>query len=305
MMLTRCPACTTTFRLTPEQVKARQGQVRCGRCQHVFNAIEFLVEPEPVNIKPASAPAATPSAEPETASANDAALDLDVSSPPEVVETVQQEPEPASVVAPLIEDDEIEPVQTDTGRSKPGLDSVLLQPLPKLSPLSDAYLRATEASRTPRWPWVLGSLLAATALTVQMLITFRVELAAQRPGLRPALESLCGYFDCVVGLPSDPNQVSIEASDLHPSPQNKGKLELTATLKNRAPYAQTWPTLEVTLTDGADKPIVRKIIPPEQFLPVGQDLAAGFPASGDLTLQLTMDAGDLPAAGYRLYLFYP
>jgi predicted Zn finger-like uncharacterized protein len=43
-MLTRCPACATHFRVTPEQLKARSGRVRCGECQHVFNALDTLIE---------------------------------------------------------------------------------------------------------------------------------------------------------------------------------------------------------------------------------------------------------------------
>lgn len=304
MMLTRCPACTTTFRVTPEQVKARHGQVRCGRCQHVFDAIEFLVESAPPAKATSTANVAAESLQ-QTPAPVTSAEPLIESSVADVPVSVDEAGQASALLEDAADENEIEPVQTDTGQTKRGLDSVLLQPLPKLSPLSDAYLRATDAARSPRWPWVIGTFLAALALTVQGLLAYRIDLAAQHPGMRPLLENLCGYFDCVVGLPSDSNLVSIEASDLHPSPQNKGKLELTASLKNRAPYAQSWPMLEATLTDGTDKPIVRKVITPEQFLTEGQSLAEGFPANADLTIQLTLDAGDLPAAGYRLYLFYP
>ena len=44
MMLTRCPACQTVFRLRPEQLHARGGEVRCGHCFHPFNALENTVE---------------------------------------------------------------------------------------------------------------------------------------------------------------------------------------------------------------------------------------------------------------------
>ncbi|HMV17192.1 MAG TPA: DUF3426 domain-containing protein [Rhodocyclaceae bacterium] len=53
MILARCPACATTFRVRPEQLRARQGRVRCGHCQHAFNALETLVE-NPVPPPPAS-----------------------------------------------------------------------------------------------------------------------------------------------------------------------------------------------------------------------------------------------------------
>ena len=43
-MKTRCPSCQTTFRVTPEQLKARAGKVRCGQCQTVFNALDGLLD---------------------------------------------------------------------------------------------------------------------------------------------------------------------------------------------------------------------------------------------------------------------
>lgn len=41
-MVTSCPACTTTFRVTPEQLKLRHGKVRCGKCRGVFDAFDSL-----------------------------------------------------------------------------------------------------------------------------------------------------------------------------------------------------------------------------------------------------------------------
>lgn len=37
-MFTRCPECQTAFRITIAQLKARDGLVRCGRCDSVFRA---------------------------------------------------------------------------------------------------------------------------------------------------------------------------------------------------------------------------------------------------------------------------
>lgn len=41
-MVTSCPACTSTFRITPEQLKKREGKVRCGQCRGVFDAFKTL-----------------------------------------------------------------------------------------------------------------------------------------------------------------------------------------------------------------------------------------------------------------------
>lgn len=43
-MLTQCPNCQTIFRVTSEILRVADGQVRCGRCQRQFNALERLIE---------------------------------------------------------------------------------------------------------------------------------------------------------------------------------------------------------------------------------------------------------------------
>lgn len=43
-MFTQCPKCETVFRLSAEALRAAGGQVRCGRCGDVFNALARLAE---------------------------------------------------------------------------------------------------------------------------------------------------------------------------------------------------------------------------------------------------------------------
>jgi len=43
-MLTQCPQCQTTFRVTSEILHVADGQVRCGRCQTQFDALARLIE---------------------------------------------------------------------------------------------------------------------------------------------------------------------------------------------------------------------------------------------------------------------
>lgn len=56
MMLTRCPACQTVFRLRPEQLHVRRGEVRCGHCFHPFNALENTLD-VPDDARPPAPPA--------------------------------------------------------------------------------------------------------------------------------------------------------------------------------------------------------------------------------------------------------
>ena len=43
-MYTQCPQCETVFRLSADALSAAGGQVRCGRCSEVFDALQRLAE---------------------------------------------------------------------------------------------------------------------------------------------------------------------------------------------------------------------------------------------------------------------
>jgi len=57
----RCTACSTVFRVVPDQLRVSEGWVRCGRCAEVFNASENLIDldtGEPRRLPQVAAPAA-------------------------------------------------------------------------------------------------------------------------------------------------------------------------------------------------------------------------------------------------------
>jgi hypothetical protein len=82
-------------------------------------------------------------------------------------------------------------------------------------------------------------------------------------------------------------------------------LQLVATLRNRAAYAQTWPHLELTLTDSGDRALVRRAIAPTEYLSAKPTAEEGFHANSEQPIQLDLQAPGVPAVGYRLYVFYP
>lgn len=156
-----------------------------------------------------------------------------------------------------------------------------------------------------RWLWLAGSLLLLVALGIQAVIAFRVELAVLTPAARPALVSLCNIAGCTVSLPARAELIGIESSDLHPDLAQPGRLIVSATLKNRAPFSQQFPHLELTLTDIADKAVVRKVLTAADYLPPQTPSAGGMRPNADIAVSFVVDIGQLPANGYRLYLFYP
>ena len=445
-MLTCCPACGTTFRVTPEQLKARGGKVRCGKCQEVFNAIDRLsAAPEPSllpgnpddngretsgSVLALPVDAATSGAETATESGlsagdetrsgaaegeeaapgtiDDSAIAaswtapaIDVSGGPTEVPALSDRPWPdgeggdarmepslsvredSSVAfsgeggaeqvpadegaraegiadpgtpesaafpglsvradavdvrdpddsriamgeaVPASPDDAPEGVpavgeNTDAPATEPGgagsaTDAALAAGLvaarettqvPGYNKWAEGAFTGTPtidaAAPHPRWPACLAAVLLSVLLAGQAVHYFRTELAVSVPALRPALETFCRALGCDLPLPRHADRISIEASDLQIDTSRSGMLLLTATIQNRAPYAQAWPLIELTLTDTQDTAILRRVLAAEDYLPAGAERTA-IAAHGEIGLRLWLETG-INAAGYRLYLFYP
>jgi len=277
MMITRCPGCSTSFRVTPEQLQAVHGKVRCGQCQHVFNAIDTLLDM---------------AAEPNGASA---AL-------PDLLEPLASPGEP-SIHAASADDILVELPSSVEADLEPGLDSDG-QETQQIEPL--LHEAPASVPRRHTWAWALAVMCAMLLLLLQVMLHFRVELGVLLPGSKPLLQALCKPLDCDMPLPRKGDLISIESSDLHPDPN--GQLVLAATLKNRAPFVQTYPHLELTLTDTEDQPILRKVLAPADYLPKALKFEAGFATNGEVAVNLALlheHAANAAATGYRLYLFYP
>ena len=93
-MYTECPDCQTYFKITPEQLKAAEGKVRCGNCNHVFNALTNLAEKVP--------PVSAPDANTDLPDAKSNAVEIDEPS------SVEIDDGPESVIAFQVSDPESE-----------------------------------------------------------------------------------------------------------------------------------------------------------------------------------------------------
>ena len=52
MHITHCPQCETAFKVSPQQLEAAKGWVRCGRCAHVFEAALYFEVPPDIPTPP-------------------------------------------------------------------------------------------------------------------------------------------------------------------------------------------------------------------------------------------------------------
>lgn len=155
--------------------------------------------------------------------------------------------------------------------------------------------------------WVLAAGIAFAGLAGQLAFHYRTELATLIPQSRPYLEESCRLLDCTVRLPRRPDLLSIESSDLQADGRRERLIVLNAVIRNRAPFAQELPALELTLTDAEERPLVRRVLRSADYLPArpAADRDLGIAPGAEAVLRLYLDPGDVRATGYRLYLFYP
>lgn len=152
---------------------------------------------------------------------------------------------------------------------------------------------------------VLASALLLGILLAQAAYVFRDQIAAYFPQAQPLLAAACEHSGCQVGLPAEVDSVSIESSELQALAPDSDSFSLTLLLRNRSTTAQAWPSIELTLNDTAEKPLLRRVFGPRDYLPAGQDLNQGFAAKSEQALKLHFRLTQLKAAGYRVYVFYP
>lgn len=164
--------------------------------------------------------------------------------------------------------------------------------------------RRQRLGRTVRAVMLTCSVLLLLGLLGQAAYVFRDQLAARLPQVKPLLLQACAYLDCQVGLPATIDALTVESSELTLGP-GSATLVLTVLLRNESTVAQTWPHLELTLNDASEKPLVRRVFAPAEYLPPDISPRLGFPAHSEQPVRLFLELEGTEASGYRVYLFHP
>ena len=191
----------------------------------------------------------------------------------------------------------------------------LLDPPPALEPVRDAAVQRIRRElygedQTPRRSalktalWSVGILLLVLLAAAQLAYLFRTELVIAQPALKPLFEQACARLGCTLPAPRRADLISIESSELNPDIERAPLLRLNALLRNGATHEQDWPHLELSLTDTSDRPIVRRVLAPADYLPADRR-GSEFSAASEQAISVLVDPTDTHAGGYRLYVFYP
>jgi predicted Zn finger-like uncharacterized protein len=344
-LITECPACFTQFEVNDEQLQAYAGKVRCGECNHVFDARSaLLAATEPDQPAAATVVEASPADAESLASETLASDFLETrAAEAETSETgiadqshAEFQPAPiATLDSPTLDSPTLDsptldsptldsPTQVLESATAAELDQPeITEPAPTLAwnighetendAAIPAFLRNIpfDHDRQPlpektTLPWVypLMSGLLLVAILLQVVYFTRTSLAANYPSSKPWLQAACKALHCEVALPSDITQLTIDDADIQEHREREGVLVFSSVLINHGAVAQAYPMIELTLTNMADEPVLRKTLKPAEYLPASATAASGLAAQQEQAVKTTLGIEEKAVTGFRVAIAY-
>ncbi len=290
--ITRCPACGTAFRVVSDQLKISEGWVRCGRCQHIFDATLDLQPGWPVQDEPEHQPSNAPSHVPQPLQTADAAVEL---AEKPATESFSESPVASAAV----------PAESEVaGTPEPDLPSGLPEPVSGHTPTFVRHAQRRAFWRRPGVRLALALLVVLLSLTLvlQLLVSMRDAVLARLPAAEPVLRQVCAAWGCKVEGIHQIEALSIDSSALLRRTPSRFAFDMV--LKNASSLVLVPPALELTLTDAEDRIVIRRVLSSSEWPSPRAQLDPGSEWEVRFEFELA-DTVALPVVGYRAVLFYP
>ena len=183
-------------------------------------------------------------------------------------------------------------------------DNVAARPIAETSPPVDHFDIQPSAPRISR-RWLVPNAVLLVLLLSQLMHAYRTEIFIAFPAFRPVLDKYCTLMQCEVDLPRHLHLLSLESSDLRVSSSaDPDVVELSAIIRNHAPFPQALPALLLTLTDTDEKPLANRIFTAKDYLDSAADQSV-FVGGSEIQVQCFLNTNQLNAMGYKLELLYP
>jgi predicted Zn finger-like uncharacterized protein len=299
LVFTQCSNCETVFKLSAEVLRAAGGQVRCGKCGDVFNALAHLAE------------------DPSAFTTSETEIDLEARADSILESPAPPTPRHAPPGTPSDEDAppgvEIAQLQfLDDGTSMeytlpPGeLDRVFVEeePVPEEPKRSRRVPRHTSpfdlAAPEPsgsRVKWLSAAIAAGVLLLVQVIHHNREWLSANTP-LSAPLRAIYSTVGTPVTPPANLSAYQLRQWGVTGDPAGAGSLRVRASILNAAAQLEPYPLLRVTLANRFGGSIGTRDFEPSEYLgkPIAKLLAPGERV--DATLDI-LDPGN-SAEGFEV-----
>ncbi len=339
-LLTRCPACTTCYRVVPDQLRVSEGWVRCGQCAEIFDAAaNFLENARPVRPEQQTSPsgavvdALNAALEPESDQSNPAKGAVPAIEPVEAL-PVDLGNNNGSAQLPLakrapddaaLDADARPAMNTNEGHGMNARIDFDIDPADRITshgqaaqedpdwpmnivPEKVTFLKPVKPQGPPKSAWALclWSLLACglvLALLAQWVNRERDMLVLRYAQLQPALHAVCSVLHCQIEPLRRIDSLVIDASSLTAAGNSAYRLNMV--IKNQGDLPVAFPGIELTLIDALDQVLVRRALRPVDLGAPSASLGVSQSWPVNLGLEFTGSPSLSGVVGYRLLAFYP
>jgi predicted Zn finger-like uncharacterized protein len=305
-LFTQCTKCETVFRLSAEVLRAAAGEVRCGRCGEVFNALTRLAE-VPTGYANVRSPLeqetladnilhfppgpSDPGSQPQTEEENSGEFGvqiarLEIEGLDEDIGSLNEEPEWERSMEFTLPPGELDRIFVDAGPAKrrrarrKAAQSAQEQP-PDPTPPADAEPPPptldgepseelfSDLSSRRREPGIGLWTMAASVLGFALAIQVvhhNRQYLAQMGGVGAALQSIYSTLGMPVTLPVNPSAFELRQWGATGEAGANGILRLRASIVNTTSTPQPYPLLRVTLADRFGGRIGERDFSPAEYL---------------------------------------
>ncbi|WP_028357149.1 DUF3426 domain-containing protein [Brackiella oedipodis] len=277
-MQTSCPQCGATYTLTADQIKQRQGMVRCGQCRHVFNALHYQT----------------------TASQAYA---------PRVSARSHHSVEP-HLQAPTAQADKSFDERMAELAHEPSLGLYEQEPSPSFGADQERAYPVRHYKTSSGWAglWFFLSVLALIALVVQALFVFRNQIVSQWPQTRGPMMQFCEILSCQVGEVRNVKNMTLSDVSIKTRPDKAAKdgfvyVILSAKLNNQGQATLPWPHLVLSFQNALGAVESSRIIAPKDYLITELQTRPMNPES-DYTIRLPLKIEADQLHGFNLSLYF-
>ncbi|WP_407075180.1 MULTISPECIES: DUF3426 domain-containing protein [Lysobacteraceae] len=146
--------------------------------------------------------------------------------------------------------------------------------------------RAAHTALPASWPRIAILAALALLLALQLLLAQR-DVLARDARWRPTVDLACRALRCTLPPWRDPAAFTMLARDVRPHPIAPGTLQIAASFRNDARWAQAWPRLVLTLSDVDGRVVGARAFTAREYLgapPTQNTLAPGQTAAISLSV---------------------
>lgn len=246
-MFTRCPNCNAAFSITGQQLVIAAGMVRCGLCEHVFDARPHLFQ------EPSSPPEVNDVVEPSPVAVEQTPAETDPPLTEEEQESNLSHDDLRLIHEPVEEEIVLEQISVPQDQTADVIPNIIAE---DVSNLTDEPRAAKIQYLGVAFIWLLLALLLLQVTAVY------------KPDVFPAAmkNNLCNWLTCVDRLTHLPGKIEILNRSVHTHPHEDHALLVTLTIINRAESAQSYPIIQLRFLDMAGNVMAARLFDANHYL---------------------------------------